>query len=177
MEIVALFVASKNLKVTDGTSITPQGWVSKEDQELFKRTKEEFPVYIMGSKTYDEIANHIVPSSEHKRIVLTSSTDKYSDREIPGALEFTSLSPEDLVDRLDLEGYEEVLLLGGPAILLSFLTAHLVSELRLTIEPVTLDQGLDLFPRDTTLNQEFTLESSKALNKKGTIHNVYTARI
>lgn len=176
MEIIALFVASKNLKVTNGTSIYPQDWISQEDQELFKQVKDEFQVYLMGSRTYNEIADHIVLSSEHKRVIFTSKPGKYKEVEIPGELEFTSESPTDISNRLDSEGYQNALFLGGPTILVAFLTEKLISELRLTIEPVELEEGLNLFPPETDLATDFILKSSRKLNNNGTVHNVYTVR-
>lgn len=174
MEIIALFVCSKNYKVTDGTSTHPQSWVSQDDQQLFKSTMKEFPVYIMGSKTYDQVAEHINPSQPYKRIILTSNPVKYSNNSIPQKLEFTNESAKNLTYRLDREGYRKALFLGGPATFVDFLTEKLISELRLTIEPIELEEGLDLFPPEISLARDFELKSSRQLNDQGTIYNVYT---
>nr|AIA14040.1 RibD C-terminal domain protein [uncultured bacterium] len=104
-------------------------------------------------------------------IVLTSDTsDKIN---IPGQVEYTSASPEEIVADLEERGYAEVILAGGGQVNTLFLKANLIDELLLTLEPVVFGSGIDLF-RSGELDARWRLASMEKLNDIGSLHLRYS---
>ncbi|MDD5362546.1 MAG: dihydrofolate reductase family protein [Ignavibacteria bacterium] len=97
---------------------------------------------------------------------------KYKDSEVLGQLEFSSESPSNLIKRFDKDGYENMLVAGGPHVATSFLKENLIDEFWLTIEPKIFGTGGN-FVIEEKLDINLNLISTERVNKQGTIFTKY----
>lgn len=161
-----------NGKITRDVDPDVTHWTSKEDQSLFSDLKKQYGVILMGSHTYSENRRRIRLSPGILRVVLTKNPDAYTDASVAGQLEFSAEEPPQLVDSLKKRGYTKAMLAGGAQMNSSFLSAGLVDELRLTVEPTLFGTGKDLVAR-TGFIAELKLTDIKKLNSRGTLHLTY----
>jgi dihydrofolate reductase len=103
---------------------------------------------------------------------MTGQPSKYKSYEILGQLEFRSESPVDLAKHFEMEGYEHMLVVGGPHIATSFLKEQLVDELWLTIEPKIFGVGGN-FVIEEKLDINLQLISCENVDKQGTLFTKY----
>lgn len=167
-----VMVSSVNGKITKGDNPDVSVFSSKEDATLFLALKERHRCYIMGSTTFEVSRKRILLRKGRLRVVLTHKPSKYQAETVPGQLEFTDKEPKMLLQSLEARGYKHVLLLGGGVINNLFLKAGLVDEIRLTVEPALFGKGKDLI--DGNIDVRLRLKAVKKLNKKGTLHVIYT---
>jgi dihydrofolate reductase len=172
MNVILIMVSSINGKITDGANPDVTTWTSTEDQALFTRMKQKFPVIVMGRGTYEVNSEHIHLSKNILRIVLTKNSKKFKSVSVPGSLEFSSETPKALIKRLTTQGYKNVLLVGGGHANSSFFKEGLINELHLTIEPIVFGTGKNLLS-DMPISKHMILKRIKKLNQAGTLHLVY----
>jgi dihydrofolate reductase len=129
-------------------------WTCREDKRLFKKVTTDAGVLIMGARTYTTIGK---PLAGRNNIVYTNHPGRY-----PGAenVTFTSKKPSDLLSDLALQGYEQVILTGGPTINSLFARERAIDEVLLTVSPKVFGAGLTLFSEPIDLNLDL-LEFSK----------------
>ena len=168
MKIIAVAVVSANGKLTDGNNPHISKWTSKEDSRFFRSQILGSNLIVMGSGTYEVERDLIHPDEKHLRIVLTKNPDKYLQNKIPGQLEFSDEEIFLLVQTLEKRGYSEMLLVGGSEIYSAFLSANLIDEFYLTIEPFIFGSGKALF-KEEDFSSKLELLEIKSLNKTGTI--------
>ena len=97
--------------------------------------------FVLGSRTYEHALQLGWPYGETPTVVLTN-------RELPSArksVEFYSGDLKRLLDVLLAPRYGNIWLVGGAMLYQSFLRLGLVDEIRLSIAPVLLGDGLRLF--------------------------------
>ena len=138
-------------------------WSSKEDKRLFFGATRKAGVLILGNNTYKTF-----PSPLPGRLHIVLTTDISNKTDIPGQVEYTSASPEEIVADLEARGYKEAVLAGGAQINALFLKAGLVDELSLTIEPVIFGSGIDLL-RGADFDVHGTLVHMEKLNDLGSL--------
>jgi riboflavin biosynthesis pyrimidine reductase len=83
-----------------------------------------------------------------------------------GTVEYSNLSPRELLDQLAREGVETVALAGGSSVYSQFLRDGLVTDVFLTIEPVLFGSGVPLasgFDRIDLRLEEVTRLGSQAV--------------
>lgn len=175
MKVIMIGVSSVNGKLTKGDETNIYSWTSKEDADIFFSLIEKHNLIVMGSKTYKAARNIIKLKNGKLRIVLTRNPRRHRDNLVKGQLEFSSESPKELVKRLEAQGYKELLLVGGTEINTAFLKNGLVDELHLTIEPLIFGKGKNLVLEEE-LDLSLRLLDVKKLNKKGTLHLIYSLR-
>jgi dihydrofolate reductase len=97
----------------------------------------------LGSATWRAARSEILaaPYSGRRRIVMTRDPAVFVEDAQPGRIEFTAEPPTTLASRLRMEGVEQCALLGGGVVNGLFLSAGLVDELWITIEPLLFGQG------------------------------------
>lgn len=120
-------------------------WSSGVDKKFFVQITKEAGVMIMGSTTYDTIGR---PLPGRKTVIYTSQPGKYKGVDVMT----TRAKPATLLKRLAAEGYEHVTICGGSVIYNMFMQAGLVTDLYITIEPVTFGEGIPLFAPETHLS-------------------------
>jgi dihydrofolate reductase len=97
--------------------------------------------YVLGSRTYEHALQLGWPYGDTPTIVITS-------RKLPctrKSVEFYSGDLNNLVDTILAPRYANIWLVGGAKLCESFLSLGLVDELRLTIAPILLGNGLRFF--------------------------------
>lgn len=107
---------------------------------------EAIDCFVLGSRTYEHALQLGWPYGDTPTIVLTN-------RELPStrkSVEFYSGDLEELVDEVLAPRYENIWLVGGAMLCQSFLKLGLVDEIRLSIIPVLLGDGLRLFDNSDT---------------------------
>jgi dihydrofolate reductase len=125
--------------------------------------------YVMGSRTYEHALELGWPYGDTTVIVVTS-------REWPPArksVEFYSGDLKALVDAKLAPRYRNIWLVGGAMLSQRFLELGLVDEIRLTIAPALLGEGLRLFG-DSPTEQRWNLKNVVAY-KNGFVELSYSA--
>lgn len=168
MKVVLAMVMSVDGKTTKWNNPNIYGWTSKEDQKHFFSLVEKHNVIIMGRKTYDAARSVMKLSAKKLRVVITNTPEKYEKFAVRGQLEFTSDSPEELIDRLKMQGYAKVLLVGGEGINALFLKAGFVNEVWITVEPAIFGYGNSLISKEK-FDVKMRLKHVRMLNKRGTL--------
>lgn len=172
MNVILAYVTSLDGFLTNASGQEAIVWASPEDQKQFKTLGLECGIIIVGSNTYEAHKEIMKPEKGLLRIVMTRDENKYSKEHLAGTLEFTSLSPLALVQKLEASGKTSALVAGGPKLYAEFFKEKLVTELRVTMEPYLFGTGLSAacsIPSDIHLQ----LLSSSQLNTNGTLLLTY----
>lgn len=168
MKIILVAAMSVDGKITRGDEADVAEWTSPEDKDFFSNIIKENKLIVMGSATYESVKQDLSHSAERLRIIMTRYPEKYKNDFIKDQLEFTDLSPTDLIKNLTKRGFKQMLLLGGAKIYGIFLKERLVNEIYLTIEPKIFGKGKPLVDLQE-LKVELKLQSIKKLNEQGTL--------
>jgi dihydrofolate reductase len=97
--------------------------------------------FVLGSRTYEHALQLGWPYGDTPTVMITN-------RELPSmrkSVEFYSGDLKKLVDEILAPRYRNIWLVGGAMLCQSFLRLDLVDEIRLSIMPVLLGDGLRLF--------------------------------
>ncbi len=124
----------------------------------------------MGSNTFN--FEPVKANPNHLLIIMTKEPSKYKNYEILGQLEFRSESPVNLTKHFEMEGNENMLVVGGPHIATSFLKEQLIDEFWLTIEPKIFGAGGN-FVIEEKLDINLQLINCESVNKQGTLFTKY----
>lgn len=138
MNVILIAAVSADGKIASASDQSSLDWTSKEDLKFFVQKTKECGVVVMGRKTFETIGK---PLKDRLVIVMTHDVKAHSPME---GVEFTSESPQELVERLTREGKLCIAVAGGSQIYSQFLQAGLVTELFLTVEPVLFGSGVPL---------------------------------
>jgi dihydrofolate reductase len=117
--------------------------VSEESDEDVVRAID---CYVLGSRTYEHALQLGWPYGDTPTVVATN-------RELPStrkSVEFYSGDLKRLVDEILAPRYGNIWLVGGAMLCQSFLRLGLVDEIRLSVMPVLLGDGLRLFGNSST---------------------------
>ena len=112
--------------------------ISAEEAAAFVKT---INCYVLGSRTYEHALELGWPYGDTPTIVVTG-------REWPSARESVEFYSGDLKTLVDVKlapRYRNIWLVGGAMLCQRFLELGLVDEIKLTIAPVLLGEGLRLF--------------------------------
>ncbi|MGA9944894.1 MAG: dihydrofolate reductase family protein [Candidatus Cybelea sp.] len=107
---------------------------------------EVIDCFVLGSRTYEHALELGWPYGDTPTVVLTN-------RELPAtrnSVEFYSGDLERFVNEVLAPRYKNVWLVGGAMLCQNFLKLDLVDEIRLSIIPVVLGDGLRLFDNSDT---------------------------
>lgn len=163
------FIAKKDNSVSwleDTGSVYEAGVsISEEEAAAFVKTID---CYVLGSRTYEHALELGWPYGETPTVVVTgrklSSTRK--------SVEFYSGDLTALIDTKLGPRYRNVWLVGGAMLCQRFLELGLVDEIKLTIAPVLLGDGLRLFSGSLT-EERWNLKSAVAY-KNGFVELSYS---
>ncbi len=123
-------------------------WTCSNDKKKFKQVTCQAGVLIMGARTYTTIGK---PLAGRLNIVYTRHPDRYSPAE---SLLFTQKEPRLLLADLAVQGFEQVILTGGPTINSLFARNRLIDEIMLTVSPKIFGRGLTLFAEPNDMDLE-----------------------
>ena len=160
MNVWLIAAMSADGKIAQAEGQSSLDWTSKEDTHFFISKTKEAGVVIMGRKTFDTIGK---PLKGRRIFVMTrrplpaSPLQGEENTSLPpltkggpggvgvaGTVEYTNLSPRDLLDQLATQGVTTVAIAGGSSIYSQFLQDGLVTDLYLTIEPHLFGSGVPL---------------------------------
>lgn len=165
MKIISIYVSSLDGRITkDGRKSSE--WASREDQIHYRKVIRANNLIVMGSTSYNE--GSVEPTEGTLHIVMTREPQRYKDATVPGQLEFTAESPEALVERLEAQGYQQMLLVSGPRLATSFFERHLVDEFWLTLEPEIFGRGPHVVT-EQQMHISLQLADMTRLNHRGTL--------
>lgn len=173
MKITLVMVQTADGKTTRWQDAAIHGWASEEDHAHFHTLIANTNVLVMGRKTYESVTSEIKLSPNILRIVLTQRPDDFCTQRTPQQLEFTDESPAALVKRLGGDGYTSLLLAGGSEVNEAFLSAKLITDCLITIEPRFFGSGKSLFA-PVNVDIPLKLIDVKKLNTQGTLILHYT---
>jgi dihydrofolate reductase len=164
------FIAKKDNSVSwlDSPGSFYEAGVSISEEEVATFVKA-IDCYVLGSRTYEHALELGWPYGDTPAVVVTS-------REWPPArksVEFYSGDLKTLVDTKLASRYRNIWLVGGAMLCQRFLELGLVDEIRLTIAPVRLGEGLRLFGGSLT-EERWNLKNVIAY-KNGFVELSYSA--
>ena len=142
MKVWLIAAMSVDGKIAENPDQISTDWTSKEDAQFFSSKTKEAGVMVMGRKTYDTICK---PLPGRRIIVMSRSLlSEPVEGSKGGTVEYTSESPEEIIESLKKEGCETLVVAGGSSIYGAFLQAGLVTDMYLTIEPLMFGDGVPL---------------------------------
>jgi dihydrofolate reductase len=164
------FIAKKDNSVSwldsPGTIYEAGVSISEEEVAAFLKSVD---CYVLGSRTYEHALELGWPYGDTPAVVVTGrkllSTKK--------SVEFYSGDLKTLVDVKLAPRYRNIWLVGGAMLCQRFLELGLVDEIRLTIAPVLLGEGLRLFG-DSATEKRWNLKNVVAY-KNGFVELSYSA--
>lgn len=164
------FIAKKDNSISwlNGTGSIYEAGVSISEEEAATFVKA-IDCYVLGSRTYEHALELGWPYGDTPTVVVTS-------REWPRerkSVEFYSGDLKTLVDGKLAPRYRNIWLVGGAMLCQRFLELRLVDEIRLTIAPVLLGEGLRLFSGSAT-EEHWSLKNVVAY-KNGFVELSYSA--
>ena len=164
------FIARKDNSISwmdSGSVYEPGVSISEEEATTFLKGID---CYLLGSRTYEHALELGWPYGDTPTVVVTS-------RELPAArtsVEFHSGDLKALVHSKLAPRFRNIWLVGGAILSQAFLELGLVDEIRLTVAPVLLGDGLRLFG-DLSTEKRWDLKDVVAY-KNGFVELAYAAR-
>lgn len=137
-------------------------WTSAADKKFYVETIKSADAIVMGSKTFATFKRH--PRNSRWEIYTRSPQDFINQKPDIIQAQGTSEKPQELLDRLEKEGVENVAIAGGASIYTMFMQAGVVDKLCLTMEPVLFGGGVKLFNK--TLDKKLKLMAVKRLSEQ-----------
>lgn len=164
------FIATKDNTVAwlESAGNPYEAGVSISPEEAAKFLKN-IDCYVMGSRTYEHALELGWVYGDTPVVVI-------SHRDLPAArksVEFYSGDLKRLLDEQLAPRYRNIWLVGGAMVCQRFLELGLVDEIRLTIAPVLLGEGLRLFG-DSPTGQPWNLKNVTPY-KNGFVELTYSA--
>ena len=163
------FIANKDNTVSwmENAGIYEAGVsISEEDVAAFLKTID---CYVMGSRTYEHALELGWPYGDTPVVVVTSRAWPAARKSV----EFYAGDLRTLLDENLAPRYHNIWLVGGAMLCQRFLSLGLVDEIRLTIAPVLLGDGLRLFGGPEN-EQKWNLKNVVAY-KNGFVELLYSA--
>ena len=117
-----------------------------EDSVSAEEFMKSIDCFVLGSRTYEHALQLGWPYGDTPTVVITH-------RELPSArksVEFYSGDLNKLVEEILAPRYRNIWLVGGAMLCQKFLSLGLVDEIRLSIAPILLGDGLSLFGNSST---------------------------
>lgn len=165
------FIAKKDNTVSwMETSGAYEAGVSISEEEIAAFLKS-IDCYVMGSRTYAHALELGWPYGDTPVVVVTSR--KWPPESTKKTVEFYSGDLTTLVDEELAPRYRNIWLVGGAMLSQRFLELGLVDEIRLTIAPVLLGEGLRLF--GNSLPEKRWALKNVAAYKNGFVELSYSA--
>jgi len=140
--------------------------VSEEEAAAFVKTID---CYVLGSRTYEHALELGWPYGDTPVVVVTTRAWPQARKSV----ELYSGDLKTLVDAKLAPRFRNIWLVGGAMLCQRFLELGLVDEIRLTIAPVLLGEGLRLFG-DSLPEQRWDLKNVTAY-KNGFVELLYAA--
>lgn len=133
-------IAKKDNSISwfETTDVYEDGVTGQNPEEFLKT----IDCYVMGSRTYEhalELSRSYGWAYGHTPVLVM--TNRRFPEEIPGVT-FCSDSLDILVNRRLEQTYKNVWVVGGPELVMNFIRLNLADEIRLSILPIVLGDGI-----------------------------------
>ena len=112
-----------------------------EDSSEAEKVLKAIDCFVLGSRTYEHALQLGWPYGDTPTVVVTNRELRSTRKNV----EFYSGDLKRLVDEILAPRYGNIWLVGGATLCQSFLSFGLVDEIRLSIAPILLGDGLRLF--------------------------------
>ncbi len=164
------FIARKDNSVSwlDGDGSVYEAGVSISEEEAAEFV-QSIDCYVMGSRTYEHALELGWPYGD-TRVVVVTGRDLRASRK---SVEFYSGDLEALVRTKLAPRFRNIWVVGGADLCQRFLALGLVDEIRLTVAPVLLGDGLRLF--GGALKEQRWVLKDVAAYRNGFVELVYEA--
>ena len=116
-------------------------WVKEDDEARFLEAVEEAGCELVGRKTFDQYREDYTSRTKATTFVVTRDT---SLRDF-GRVRFVTGKLEQIVSDIAGQGFERLIISGGGDLNGSLAEAGLLDEMRLSVHPVTIGEGIPLF--------------------------------
>ncbi len=136
-------------------------WTSKADADYFRARSKQAGALVMGATTFATIGG---PMQGRKVYVLTRSPEDFEGYH-RDQVEPVALPLEELVNKVEAEGFKELAVCGGASVYHQFMAAGLVQTLYLTVEPKLFGKGIKLFSGNLA-EVELKLKKVKKLSEQ-----------
>jgi len=166
------FIAKKDNNVSwmDSPGKIYERGVSISEKEIADFLKS-VDCYVLGSRTYEHALELGWPYADTPVVVVTNR--KWPSTSAEKSVEFYSGDLKTLVDVKLAPRYRNIWLVGGAMLCQHFLDLGLVDEIKLTIAPVLLGEGLRLFG-DSAQEKRWNLKNVAAY-KNGFVELSYAS--
>lgn len=128
-----------------------EDFLSHDNWNTFVKLAHKTACMIWGRKTHEVVKSwgkkYLDDIRDVKKVIVSSDKDFELEE---GYLR--AFSPQDALDKLQKEGFREVILSGGSGLNSSFAKEGFIDEIILNVEPVIIGKGIPLFS-----SQEFDL--------------------
>jgi dihydrofolate reductase len=139
MKVILYPAVSLDGFITQGA--TDSDWVNEEDDAQYQKEITRTGCVIMGRTTYEQYKADIDGYDDRTTFVATSKPlTSAHDRIIPVAG-----SPAEILKEIEARGFTELVLCGGGETNGRFAEAGLIDEIKVSIYPLILGQGIRLF--------------------------------
>lgn len=142
------------MKVTLFMATSANGIIARENNEedflseinwkTLITLANEAKCIVWGKKTYEIVKTweqkYLNDLKEIKKIIVSSNSDYKSEENIEYAI-----SPEDAIEKLEKQNFQEVILTGGSKINSAFAKKNLINEVIININPIMIGLGIPLF--------------------------------
>jgi len=160
-KILIAAVSINGMIAKDDSEFT--NWTSKEDKTNFKRLTEKAGVVIFGNNTFKTFGNSPLPN--RLNVILTKQKDLVNTFNEKNHIWYTDKEPADIIKILEEEGkYETCFICGGAQIYSLFIKEDQIDEIMLTVEPIIIGNGINLF-ENYEKNKKLTFLKKIDLNK------------
>ena len=166
------FIAKKDNNVSwmDSPGKIYERGVSISEKEIADFLKS-VDCYVLGSRTYEHALELGWPYGDTPVVVVTNR--KWPAASTRKTIEFYSGDLKTLVDEKLAPRYRNIWLVGGAMLCQRFLELGLVDEIKLTVAPVLLGEGLRLFG-GSPMEERWSLKNVVAY-KNGFVELSYSA--
>lgn len=139
MKVSLVAAVTLDGRIAEASDQISLDWTSKEDKRFFVKKTKEAGCIVMGRATYDTIGR---PLPGRLNVVMTRDPSKFES--IPGSLEYTDASSQDILQDLESRGFKEAIIGGGAQVWSTFIEAGLITDFFITVEPVLFGKGVPL---------------------------------
>jgi len=162
IRVVCLMAITLDGKIAKSADHFPD-WTEKADKKLFVEMTKKAGVVIFGSRTFDTIGRAL---PGRRNVVMTRDATRHGTSE-DGNLVFSGDSPEELLKKLENDGFSEAILAGGAKINSIFARKKLIDELVVTISPRIFGEGISIFEDGVAMNLK--LKSVEKLGRESVV--------
>jgi len=160
MKITMVMVESLDGIISRNPLEDEKKWTSMEDQLHLLKMVENCDCVITGRKSF-------FGKIKDKPYYVMSKTKRTSASDQREKIYYTNQCPSQILERIKLNGFEKILLLGGSEVNTVFLKEKLVDEIVLTIEPKIFGTGKSLTSQP--MEVDLVLNNVEIMNSKGTL--------